>query len=155
MPIDPSPRGVADARLSRVSRGLSRDCIAFANSPHALSPAPGFSGMTPSYRRGMFSGTDYEQAERLARALRAVAHPARLLALRVLVEADISPIELTRLLDRPGCGLGVVAYHVRRLRAAGIVELAGTIPRRGAVEHRYRLTAAGAAVEKAVRELAL
>jgi DNA-binding transcriptional ArsR family regulator len=99
----------------------------------------------------MYSAADLEQADRLARALRALAHPARVLALRALAAAQLSPIELTRLLDRREYDLGVVAYHVRRLNAAGIVELKETIPRRGAVEHRYALSSEGVALEQALR----
>jgi DNA-binding transcriptional ArsR family regulator len=102
----------------------------------------------------MFSATDLERADRLAAALRAVAHPARVLALRAFADGQLSPIELTRLLERFGYELGVVAYHVRRLAAAGIVELAETIPRRGAVEHRYALTPSGTKLERALRALA-
>jgi DNA-binding transcriptional ArsR family regulator len=98
----------------------------------------------------MYSTADLERADRLAGSLRAVAHPARVLVLDAFARSELSPIELTRVLDRPEYNLGVVAYHVRRLAAAGIVELSATIPRRGAVEHRYTLTREGAALAAAL-----
>jgi DNA-binding transcriptional ArsR family regulator len=62
----------------------------------------------------------------------------------------LSPNELAKALDAP---LGTVAYHVRMLEDRGLLVLAGTEPRRGAMEHYYRLTGRGvAAIE--VSELA-
>ena len=49
-----------------------------------------------------------------------------------------SPAELAFELEAP---LGVVAYHVRRLREFGCVELVRTEPRRGALQHFYKATA--------------
>jgi hypothetical protein len=50
-------------------------------------------------------------------------------------EDRFSPAQLAVLFDAP---LGNVAYHVRVLHARGLLERAGTKPRRGAVEHFYR-----------------
>jgi DNA-binding transcriptional ArsR family regulator len=49
----------------------------------------------------------------------------------------ISPTQLSRIM---GGTLGSVAYHVRTLVAAGVVELADEGRVRGAVEHFYALT---------------
>ena len=103
----------------------------------------------------MSSPVDLERAERISRTLRAVAHPARVLAIFALADAELSPVELTRLLDRPAYSLGVVAYHVRRLAAEGVVQLSATIPRRGAVEHRYALTPRGRTVADVLDRLVL
>lgn len=45
-------------------------------------------------------------------------------------------LELAR---RTGINLGCVSYHVRYLNRLGLIELKGTRPRRGAVEHTYQL----------------
>lgn len=68
----------------------------------------------------------------------------------------VAPVELSR---RLGVALGVIAYHVRTLADAGALELVAERRIRGAVEHRYAITAAGAAaradtaLEVAVRAL--
>ena len=49
------------------------------------------------------------------------------------------PISPTRLSEVTGHTLGAVAYHVRTLLAAGVVELAQEGRVRGAVEHFYAL----------------
>ena len=49
-----------------------------------------------------------------------------------------SPSELAEELGEP---LGNVSYHVRNLADLGCIELVGTTPRRGALEHHYRATA--------------
>jgi DNA-binding transcriptional ArsR family regulator len=49
------------------------------------------------------------------------------------------PISPTRLSEVTGDTLGAVAYHVRTLRAAGVVVLAEEGRVRGAVEHFYAL----------------
>jgi len=89
----------------------------------------------------------------LARTLRALAHPTRLRALAAFHDGELSPVELARLLDEPRVSLGALAYHVKRLAAAGLIELSGTIHRRGAVEHRYAITARGRAVARILDEL--
>jgi hypothetical protein len=45
-----------------------------------------------------------------------------------------SPVRLAEELHAP---LATVAYHVRALLDAGLIELVGSLERRGAVEHRY------------------
>jgi DNA-binding transcriptional ArsR family regulator len=49
----------------------------------------------------------------------------------------ISPMRLSRIIDAT---LGSVAYHVRTLVSAGVIELADEGRVRGAVEHYYALT---------------
>jgi DNA-binding transcriptional ArsR family regulator len=51
----------------------------------------------------------------------------------------ISPTQLQRVL--PDLSLGTVAYHVRVLASAGVIELADEDRVRGAVEHYYALDA--------------
>jgi DNA-binding transcriptional ArsR family regulator len=50
----------------------------------------------------------------------------------------MSPAAAVGKLD--GVSLGTLSYHFRYLRKLGLIELSKTIPRRGALEHRYRLT---------------
>jgi DNA-binding transcriptional ArsR family regulator len=72
--------------------------------------------------------------QRLAKAL---THPVRMRVLTLLNQKVASPSELAGEIDEP---LGNVSYHVRMLLDLGLVELVGTTPRRGAVEHHYRAT---------------
>jgi DNA-binding transcriptional ArsR family regulator len=75
-----------------------------------------------------------------ATALKALGHPLRMELLTFIAEhGEASPVEMSRALDRP---LATVSHHTRVLRDAGYVELARTEPRRGAVEHYYRASAA-------------
>ena len=73
-----------------------------------------------------------------ARLVKGLAHPLRISILRVLEGRTASPSEIAEEIDAP---LGNVSYHVRFLARLGLVELAGTRPRRGAVEHYYRAVA--------------
>lgn len=56
------------------------------------------------------------------------------------VQGPISPSELSKLLNE---GLSQVSYHVKVLHddCDGLIELVGTEPRRGTVEHYYRANA--------------
>jgi DNA-binding transcriptional ArsR family regulator len=56
-------------------------------------------------------------------------------ALAILTEREASPSELAEELGEP---LGNVSYHVRLLHELGLIDLVGTTPRRGAIEHHYR-----------------
>ena len=77
----------------------------------------------------------------MVRGQRALAHPVRTRILAALDGRELSPVELAREL---GISLGVVSYHVRVLADAGLVELARTSARRGAIQHHYRLVDAAA-----------
>jgi DNA-binding transcriptional ArsR family regulator len=67
--------------------------------------------------------------------LKAISHPLRHRLLGMLDGRTASPNELARELDLP---LGRVSYHIRLLHDLGAIELVGTEPRRGALEHYYR-----------------
>jgi DNA-binding transcriptional ArsR family regulator len=69
------------------------------------------------------------------RLVKGLAHPLRIQILRVLEDRIASPSEIA---DEIGAPLGNVSYHVRFLARMGLIELSGTQPRRGAVEHYYR-----------------
>jgi DNA-binding transcriptional ArsR family regulator len=69
------------------------------------------------------------------RLVKGLAHPLRIHILRVLADRVASPSEIAEEIDAP---LGNVSYHVRFLARVGLIELASTQPRRGAVEHYYR-----------------
>jgi predicted transcriptional regulator len=69
---------------------------------------------------------------RLAKAL---SNAVRARALDLIVEGTKSPKVIAAEL---GLDLRGVAYHVRVLKKLGCIELVGTQPRRGAVEHVYR-----------------
>jgi DNA-binding transcriptional ArsR family regulator len=66
---------------------------------------------------------------------KALSHPLRARILQVLGERVASPNDLAVELKAP---LGVVSYHVRMLRDYGMIELARTEPKRGALQHYYR-----------------
>jgi DNA-binding transcriptional ArsR family regulator len=66
--------------------------------------------------------------------LRALAHPLRLRILAMLDERPSSPARLAAAL---AAKVNVVAYHVRRLRALGLVELVDVRRGRGGLEHFY------------------
>jgi DNA-binding transcriptional ArsR family regulator len=68
--------------------------------------------------------------------VKAMAHPLRLRILGALEHRTASPSELAEELDSP---LGNVSYHVRQLHGLGLLKLVKETPRRGAVEHYYRL----------------
>jgi len=88
------------------------------------------------------------------RAAQALGHPTRVRILRFLKSAEVaSPNRMAIEFRMP---LGNVGYHVRRLQALGFVELTRQVPRRGALEHFYRLAPGLGAEErlaKARREL--
>jgi DNA-binding transcriptional ArsR family regulator len=73
------------------------------------------------------------------RVLKALGHPLRLLLVELITErGEASPVELARALRFP---LATVSHHVRFLRDLGYLELTRTEPRRGAIEHFYRVIA--------------
>jgi DNA-binding transcriptional ArsR family regulator len=75
--------------------------------------------------------TDDITDPRLAKAL---AHPLRLEILRHLGDRTASPSEIAAEIDAP---LTNVSYHVRKLRALGLIKLVRKTPKRGVVEHYY------------------
>jgi DNA-binding transcriptional ArsR family regulator len=70
---------------------------------------------------------------RLAKAL---SNDVRARALELLAGGAKSPKSIAAEL---GIDLRTVAYHVRVLKRLGCIELIETLPRRGAVEHVYRV----------------
>jgi predicted transcriptional regulator len=72
--------------------------------------------------------------QRLAKAL---SSSLRARALSLISEGVASPKAIAQEL---GLDVRSVAYHVRVLRELGCIELVDTKPRRGAVEHIYRVT---------------
>lgn len=82
---------------------------------------------------------------------KAVAHPLRVEILELLgTSGTYSPNMLAGELDAP---LTNVSYHVRMLLELGAIELTRTEPRRGALEHYYRPTAAGVIARNTARTL--
>jgi DNA-binding transcriptional ArsR family regulator len=75
--------------------------------------------------------TDDITDPRLAKAL---AHPLRLEILRRLGDRTASPSELA---EEIGAPLTNVSYHVRKLRALGLIKLVRKTPKRGVIEHYY------------------
>ena len=70
------------------------------------------------------------------RAAKAALHPIQVEILEALAAHDrLSPVQFCR----SGAEVSRVAYHFRALHKAGLLEAAGSAPRRGATEHFYRL----------------
>ncbi len=80
-----------------------------------------------------------------------VTHPLRRRIWYAMAEQrPISPRELADVLHEP---VNDVAYHVRRLRDLGIIELASTQPVRGATQHFYRAVRRPSLTNEEVAEL--
>jgi DNA-binding transcriptional ArsR family regulator len=72
--------------------------------------------------------------------LKAIAHPTRL---RLLVAFEARPESANTLSQATGEPLGTIAYHVRVLAAARLLELQFTERRRGVYERFYRTRRTG------------
>lgn len=70
------------------------------------------------------------------RIVQMLSHPLRrrIICFAVAVGEPVSPVSTSRGLEEE---LSNVTYHVKELAKAGMFELAGTRPVRGAVEHFY------------------
>jgi DNA-binding transcriptional ArsR family regulator len=68
---------------------------------------------------------------------KALAHPTRVEILRLLLEGA-EPLSAKHLSVKMDLPLGSVAYHVRVLRENGLLEIAGTRQRRGALQTFWR-----------------
>lgn len=82
--------------------------------------------------------TERQQGGIDQRLVKALSHPHRLHALKILNERTASPIQLAPIV---GTTVGRIAYHVRELERLDCIELVETRPVRGATEHFYRATA--------------
>lgn len=69
------------------------------------------------------------------RVAKALSHPLRGRILGLLDGEELSPSDIAK---ATGEKLTNVVYHVNTLVDLGLIELVGTTPRRGAVEHHYR-----------------
>lgn len=87
-----------------------------------------------------------------AEVLRALAHPTRLRVLEALETAGaLSPVDYVTAGHQ--ASLGTVSHHFRTLRDAGLIEVASTEQRRGALKSSYRLTRRGRQVNAVVKGL--
>lgn len=71
-------------------------------------------------------------------SFKALAHPVRLRLIGVLSDRTMTPAEFARECNEP---IPNVAYHFRYLRDLGWIEVVGTNPAGGSLEHVYRRTA--------------
>lgn len=88
-----------------------------------------------------------------AGALKALSNPKRLAVLEALIASDGAESSPNRLSEQVGEPLGQIAYHVRQLAEAGLIEEARTQPVRGTLEHFYRPRRGADRVLAAVRDL--
>jgi DNA-binding transcriptional ArsR family regulator len=72
-----------------------------------------------------------------ANLVKALSHPLRWQILSMINEGTSTPAGIAR---RLGVRTENVSYHVRVLNELGVIELVGTTPVRGALEHHYRAT---------------
>lgn len=72
-----------------------------------------------------------------ANLVKALSHPLRWQILSMMNQGTSTPAGIAR---RLGVRTENVSYHVRVLCELGIIELIGTTPVRGALEHHYRAT---------------
>jgi hypothetical protein len=71
------------------------------------------------------------------RVANAALHPMQVEILEAVAsQSRLSPVQF----QSPHATVSLVAYHFRALRKLGLLEPAGTAPRRGATEHYYRLS---------------
>jgi DNA-binding transcriptional ArsR family regulator len=95
---------------------------------------------------------DTDAPEALAEVLSALGHPVRIRVIRQCREGvKQSPSRLHGAL--PDIPLGTLAYHVRQLAGAGLLERAGGVARRGAIEHMYLLSPRGVRMARLLEEL--
>jgi DNA-binding transcriptional ArsR family regulator len=84
--------------------------------------------------------------DRPSELVKAGSHPLRMRIMREIASvAEASPNELSKLLEE---SLPLISYHVRILRELGCVELVRETPRRGAIEHHYRVSDDGRRVAR-------
>jgi predicted ArsR family transcriptional regulator len=86
----------------------------------------------------------------LADALRDVGHPIRAWLLTFWGDQELSTRDVAEACGRPING---VAYHVRALAAARLLERADERRRQGGVQHTYRLTGRGHALAATLQAL--
>jgi DNA-binding transcriptional ArsR family regulator len=72
-----------------------------------------------------------------ANLVKALSHPLRWQIINAINDGISTPAGIAR---RIGVRTENVSYHVRVLTELGIIELVGTTPVRGALEHHYRAT---------------
>jgi hypothetical protein len=71
------------------------------------------------------------------RVAQATLHPLQMGILEAAAGRDrLSPVQF----NDGATSVSLVAYHFRALHKAGLLEQAGTAPKRGATEHFYRLS---------------
>lgn len=85
---------------------------------------------------------------RLARELKGIAYPIRLAALDAIGNGANTKTDIHRILRKqdPTMSLQVLAYHVDRMRGAGLIELEYEERVRGALQKHYALTERGRAM---------
>jgi DNA-binding transcriptional ArsR family regulator len=122
---------------------LSSIAIRATYATGSLDPAgPGPGATVPCTRpvNGVTASANMSKAttpQRQSRMMKALSHPLRHRILEELNEDASSPSDLAVKLNEP---LGNVSYHVKALAKLDAIELVGTKPVRGAVEHFYRAT---------------
>jgi DNA-binding transcriptional ArsR family regulator len=84
------------------------------------------------------SAAERKQPSTDVRLAKAMSHPLRFRILEALNAEAASPSDLARQFSEP---LGNVSYHFKVLQECEAIELVGTKPVRGALEHIYRATA--------------
>lgn len=106
-----SARAVEPHRVARVSRLSAKE--------------------RPSFKLPAIGGPPFPDLATAAALFRSLGHPLRLQVVLALEHETSSPTDLAQQL---GVALGLSAYHVRILRADGLLELVDTRPVRGSMQ---------------------
>lgn len=94
----------------------------------------------------------------LTTAAKALAHPTRRAALELIYNRTaggydpVSPVDAVLMLDG-AISLGTMSHHFRALRDAGLIKIARTEQRRGALKNLYAATPDAGKVLAAARAL--
>jgi DNA-binding transcriptional ArsR family regulator len=85
-----------------------------------------------------------ELAADASNAAKSLSHSVKVEILGFMArEGDCSPSQVSEFVGETGASLGVISYHMRQLAALGAIELSHTTPRRGALEHHYKISRQG------------
>jgi Bacterial regulatory protein, arsR family. len=82
-----------------------------------------------------------------AQVLKALNHPVRRQVMSMLDDGVASPKELA---GRLGLSIPSVSYHVAILRDLGLIKVVRETPRRGAIEHHYKVVARSLSVRQVI-----
>ena len=118
-----------------------------------MSTAAPTEAATPRPTKKPADGWDVSPAiSYLARFAKALSHVIRIDIILMLHESE-TPLSPSKIADAKNRSLAHVSYHVRMLYAAKLIKRVRAVPRRGAMEHFYELTAEGTRLAEAIEKM--